>query len=140
MNQTEFCENAQTQVAPIIPDPPTWCELTPPGMIVLMAGGADCPPGFVDDSVTFANRYLAVGASGGTVGTASDLGTRAASVHGVTSMSKPSGTAFTQEGFVAPEPFTGDTATDTANISVLTAEVAPAVLFRMCRRDGQCPP
>lgn len=130
MTQEEFCQSLAPQSASVVQ--PTWCELTPLGMVVLMAGGAACPPGFVDDSGTHAERYLAVGAGGGTVGVAdTPLATRTAPVAGLMSKAKDRGTDFNTDNVMMP---TAD------SVTVRTAEVAPAVLFRLCRRDGACPP
>lgn len=129
MSQEDFC-TAQTPQSARAAAVPTWCELTPEGTIVLMAGGTPCPGGFVDDSTTHANRYLAVGAAGGTLGTASDLGSRTAPVSGLVSKDKDRGTDFIKEPVVIPMP---------DPIAVRTVDVAPALLLRLCRRSGPCP-
>lgn len=134
MSQEDFCTSQSTPPAasaPVAPAPtPTWCELTPEGTIVLMAGGTPCPGGFVDDSAVHANRYLAVGGGGGTLGTATDLGARTTPVSGLMTTNKPRGTDFTEDPTVMP---TGDP------ITVRTVDVAPALLLRLCRRSGPCP-
>lgn len=135
MTQDDFCatqsspQPSETPVAPAAPAP-TWCELTPEGTVVLMAGGTPCPAGFVDDSALHANRYLAVGGDGGTLGTASDLDTRTAPVSGLMAKNKDRGLDFNQEPVVMPtaEP-----------VTVRSVDVAPALLLRLCRRSGSCP-
>lgn len=107
-------------------EPAPWCP--PMGSLMFLDGPAECPDGFTDVSARYAGRYVSVGEMPGTFGEAVDLETNMADVHRITTVEKPSTDAFGTVNVLVPN----------GPVQVSTAEVAPAIIVRACRRSAPC--
>jgi len=120
------------------------CEAAPLYSLVMVRLSRDCPCGFVDITYAYEHRYLSIGGTEETIGTAGvALGTRSNTLAGVVSGAKYETQFRAQTGsigvdFMAPVSVTQPSETVPTETGVDSATVAPALAVRLCEREGSC--